>query len=148
MFQHLTIHNYGLWQSVLVRFCMRKKQFWSFLRKNKRWWIYVPWLSQESVFFTNSYIFVCYFIHHGRQASWCLSSRLHQFKCCNMLPTLDVFHCLFMTNCTALHWTISNWSILLLLKGFQAEQALKWWSYYIFKGLFLNGGQTDIKVST
>jgi len=43
------------------------------------------------------------------QASLRLSSRLHEFKRCNISPTIDAFRCLLVGNLVALWWTISNW---------------------------------------
>ena len=37
-----------------------------------------------------------------------LSSKLHQFNCCNISPALDVFRCLLVMNLAALRWIISS----------------------------------------
>jgi len=50
------------------------------------------------------YIFV--YMYHTK--SIFTTSRLRQFMCCDMSPTLDVFQCLLATNMTALHWAISS----------------------------------------
>jgi hypothetical protein len=42
------------------------------------------------------------------RAFLCLSSKLHQFKCCNMSQTLDVFRSLLFENLSALCWNISS----------------------------------------
>jgi hypothetical protein len=67
------------------------------------------WL--KSLCFSNTYIFVVILYIMTSPASLRLSSRLHQFKCCNMSSTLDVFRCLLLTNLAAVRWTISSWSI-------------------------------------
>jgi hypothetical protein len=68
--------------------------------------------------------FVCFLFYTYWQVEYLyMSSRLHQFKCGNIPPTLDVFRCLMVTNLAVLHWTISNWFISPFLQWSQGEQA-------------------------
>ena len=122
-FNSRVTHNYRLWVSVQVRLHMRKKLFWSFFslkkRKFKRWGMHVPWLSQgwlRSVFFRNSYIFS---LHLDACLQDYASSSVLTFTntiCVSLsVPTLYVFHCLLVTNCAVLRWTVSSCSITPLL---------------------------------
>ena len=74
-------------QPVPVRYHTRGKGVLPLLslsmRDNDRRGMHVPWLSQwwlKSVLFSNSYIFVCYFIHHCRSFS-CSFSFGHCIVC-------------------------------------------------------------------
>jgi hypothetical protein len=62
-------------------------------------------------FFSNSYICVCFLIHHDKSSISAFVFKTEKFKCCNMWPTLDVFRCLLMANRPALRWAISSCSI-------------------------------------
>ena len=113
--------NYGLWQPVLSQISDEEKRFmslWSLTANdNGRLGVHVPWLSQcwpKSLLFSNSYMFVCYFMHHNKASIF-----TPVFK----TSLVQVFCCLLVTNLAALRWTILSWSISPLSKGSQAELA-------------------------
>ena len=67
-------------------------------------------------FFSNNYIFICYFTYYDDKS---IIYDCHQDCSCSrvekMLPTLDVFSCLLVTNPASLRWKISRRSTSTLL---------------------------------
>ena len=96
--------------------------------------MHVSWLSQwrlKSVLFSDSYMFVLYIMIS--RTSLRSSSRLYQYKCCNMSPMLDMHCCLLVTGLEGLNW---YFAIIVHIPGISSF--LKGWSkikIYMFVSL-------------